>query len=165
MGDRVTKEQAKEMQEAYRRTHLECWRPIQVNGIWRFCRRRPACCDHIPRRRDGWERPEIYSPLCDGLVGNCHAGWKHGGDPHETDAEQPEGYRMLQQFAIKIMMGETEEEEVQEYMRGRTWWKSEDEVTEAMCIEGSLEQIIESFDDLITTEVPRRTVWLLNHPG
>lgn len=162
MGDRVSKKQAAAMQAAYREVHPECWRLLQLNGVWRFCRRRPAICDHIPRKRDGWERPQVYYPLCDQPVGNCHAGWKHGGDPHEVDAEQAEGYRMLQQFAVKIMMGETNEDEVQEYMRGRTWWKKLDPVTDAMSIEGYLEQMADIFKNLQTSEMPRRRRWLLS---
>lgn len=162
MADRVSKQLALEMRAAYRMTHKECWRPIYKNGLWQFCRKRPAIVDHIPRKRDGWERPEIYFPVCDFPHGNCHAGWKHGGDPHELDSKQPEGYRMLQQFAVKIIMGELREEEVQQYMRGRTWWKTEDDVTDAMSIEGHLDLIIEVFTSLQITEKPRRQQWLLS---
>ena len=160
MADRVSEQQAIEMRAAYRLTHKECWRPVEIGGLWRFCRKRPACCDHIPRKRDGWERPAVYFPLCEYPHGNCHAGWKHGGNPKEADSRQPEGYRMLMQFAIKIMMGETTDEEVQAYMRGRTWWKRNETVTDEMSIEGHLDLLIETFESLKITEAPRRQQWL-----
>lgn len=151
MADRVSKTEAKHMQRDYRDAHTECWRPIKVNGLWRFCRRKPAVCDHIPRKVGGWERPEVYYSLCQGFRSDCHNAWKHDGNRQG----EPEGYRMLQQFAIKEIMGEGDLANVPRYMKGRTWWRHENEQDLATDIEGMVDLMIQEFKDLIKTELPR----------
>jgi len=113
---KATKTQIKTLRAAYRQTHQQCLRPIKVNGLWRFCKRRPVHLHHLVGH--SYEQTWNYYPLCERLGDGCHLGALHGW------RTQPEKRIeiLCRMLAVKVMLGEATAPQVELILLGKKWW-------------------------------------------
>ena len=148
LSHRPDKREAEKIRKEYRLTHPYCMRPIKVNGIWRFCRRRPVQVNEIAHGSNRIIEPANLCTFCDFPVGRCHLGWFHRDDkPPEKDSQI-----MLQMFGVKMLMEEATYADVERLMDGRPWWEPEmGDIT----IKNAVDIWIDEMRTLTETELPR----------
>jgi hypothetical protein len=149
-GEKISESEAKRVRVAYASEHRYCWRPIYVNGLWRFCRRTGVL--HTNEIAHGSRRiihPANLIMLCGFPSGRCHEGYFHREDnPGETDAEI-----MMRMAAVKVIFEETTLEQVEIIMDGRPWWKPGMPRTQTLSME--VERLAREMESLRETELPR----------
>ena len=149
---KLSKGECAKASKSYLATHRECWRPVKVNGLWRFCRNRVVLgAHHIARLRGTLIGESVANrfPLCDFPVGRCHQDYGH-----RARTDESEGRVTLRLFAVKMMFGEATRSEIEALMRGRNWWTVE--MGKAWALQDELSMLAGEMGDLLETELPRR---------